>query len=426
MAFFNSTHSMADALARLEILIGKAREVIGGSPRPTDAFPIEEVQPFFVVNSDHLDGWQSQIDQETLKRLSLFARPNVLVETEERLQAQPYALSPKELAAFRAGIPVLKMRFPLQIRDTLPKGGRTKDAGEIALRHALAFEVYRRDIELRAIEALRARKDGRLVDPTETPKTSLLADMVWVEDFPRKGQPVKTNREGSGPADADAWCDVLEALRDEGRKLVLVKAIGASRPEEVQAAIIADVFRHDTPGLTSADLDAASTESARQVELLMRAYRHATRIAERKHDLSGRLRKHLSQNDGRRTRPYDPVQVEIMTKLDHSIITANHFTARELVEIAILADIDPNLVCTSHALASVEFGIARKLGRYGRGEDIVFSALEVEWLRYYVLPETPSGPASMYDELHELLAGYALKLLPLWKWRARIEAAGRR
>ena len=400
MTFANDINSMSRTLNQLAIQAAKTRELIDQSLRPTDAIPVEVTLPFFVIHPDHLDGWKSRVDEETLKRLSLCARPNVFIAREEEIQALPYALDKKELADFRRGKPVLIMATVHQIREPLRRGGRTKDVIEAALREALAFEVYRRDIELRAIEALRAKKDGRVVDATDIPKVCTLSGMVWVKDFPAKGRNLQANRAGDGPADEDAWLTVVAALQDEGRKLAAGRIRNVKTPDEAQAKIIARVFERDTSAWESNDFDAYSAELVRPVELLMRAVCWVTELTQCKQKLSRRLRKHLSQNDGRRTKPYDPVQVEIMTKLEHSIITQNSFTAKELTEIAFLADIDPNLLCTSHILASVEFGIARQLGRWTRGEKMAFDRREVDTLSRTLLWTAGGSPSEAFTEVH--------------------------
>lgn len=411
MTFANDINSMSRTLNQIMVQIAKTRELIDQSPRPTDAIPVEATLPFFVIHPDHLDGWKSRVDEETLKRLSLCARPNVFIAREEEIQALPYALDKKELADFRRGKPVLIMATVHQIREPLRRGGRTKDVIEVELREALAFEVYRRDIEIRAIEALQAKKDGRSVSPTKLPEISTLASMVWVDDLPMKQRKVEANQEGNGPADADEWCNALSAFYKEGRRLAVARTIGANRPKQAENAIIAETYRLDTPELTSSDLRAALKEAARHVELLMRAYKWATRRAELKYDLSQRLHEHLTKPDGRRTKPYDPVQVEIMTKLDHIILTQNTFTAKELTEIAFLADSDPNLLCTSHMLASVEFGIARQLGRRARGKKMAFDRREVDTLSWILLSQSGERSLAAYPEVHALIADYAIKLM---------------
>ncbi|WP_441524544.1 hypothetical protein [Bosea sp. TAB14] len=409
---------MAKSLHRNKVLLERTRATIDQSPRPTDALLIDLVAPFFVVHLDHLDGWASRIDAETLQRLPLFARPNVLLGTEEEIQRSACALDPKERVQFRAGIPVFKVPVPIDIRPQASRGGRTKDVIEIALREALAVEVFRCDIELRAIEALRARREGRSVDPTDIPEISTLANMVWVNDFPTKGRKVKANRKGNGPADSDAWCDVFKALHDEGRKIAVARTVGASRPEEVQRAIIADIFSQGALELT-----AAASKITRRVELMMRGYREATRATELKHKFSKRQRKHLARTDGRRRKAYDPTKVEIMTKREHSILTQNSFSAKELAEIAFLADVDVNLLCMSHVLASPEFAMARKLGRWAQGKDLTFDAREIFLLDRLVVPENGRRPPSVFAEVHELLADYALDVMPFGAWRERLAAA---
>ncbi len=426
MTFANNINSMRRTLNQLMVQIGKAKELIDQSPRPTDAIPVEVTLPFFVIHPDHLDGWKSRVDEETLKRLSLCARPNVFIVREEEIQALPYALGEKELADFRRGKPVLTMGTLHQIREPLPKGGRRKDVIEVALREALAFEVYRRDIELRAIEAIQAKRKGRTVDPIDIPKVSTLSALVWVEGLPAKGRNLQRNRMGDGPANEDDWLAVLAALQEEGRKLAAGWIRGVKTPAEAQAEIIARIFDRDASEWEPTDFDAYSAELVRSVELLMRAVREATELIGCKQDLSQQLRKHLSQIDGRRTRLYDPMQVEKMTKHDHSIITQNSFTPRELAEIAFLADIDPNLLCSSHMLASVEFGIARQLGRWARGKKMAFGCREIDTLSRILLSQAAEPSSEAYTEVHALLADYALELMSVEEWQDFLAALRKR
>jgi hypothetical protein len=419
MAIFNIRSAMDSAIAKIKVMTSIATGVIETSGRPTDVFTPDCVQPIFVIHPDHLDGWRGRVADEIWSRLSVFPKPMVLTDTEEAVQRGNYALSPHDLRDFRAGLPVLKIMALNKIRDPLGIGGRKKDELEVSLRAALEFEVYRRDIEIRAIDALQAKRHGRNIDPTKSTALEFLAVRAWIDGVATKGRGA-----GAGnPKTDDEKFAFFDSLREEGRKIATEREGDATRPREIRDAIISDIFSCDTNDFKPADFNEARTRAAGHVELLMRANAHATAVAKTKHTFSKRLRAFLKKIDGRRKKSFDPFKKEVMTKYEHNLIVANAFTAAELAELAICANIDPNLLCPAHALAWPEFGIARKIGRLGRGEDVHFEANETGLLFRCILVAIERRPPSLYPEVHELLAEYALDAMPIEAWKAHFGEA---
>jgi hypothetical protein len=419
MPIFNVLSAMTTGLRKIAELAHRVDAEIKQASRPTDVFTPDSVQPFFVIHPDHLDGWRVRVDDETWSRLGAFAKPMVLVDSEDAIQGKLYALSPQDLQDFRAGLPVLKFMALNKTRGPLGKGGRKKDELEVSLRAALEFEVYRRDFETRAIDALEAKRHGRNIDPTKSTALDFLAVCAWIDGVATKGRDA-----GAGnPKTGNEKLALFENLREQGRKIAAERVTDATRPQEIRDAIINDIFSCDSPGLKPSDFDEARSRAAGHVKLLMRANAHATAVAETKHALSKRQRAVLEKVDGRRKKPFDPTKKEVMTKYEHSLIVANAFTAVELAEIAIRADIEPNLLCSAHALAWPEFGIARKIGRLGGGQGVKFDAREIALLHRAILVDEERRPQSMFSAVHALLAEYALDAMPFAGWAAHFAEA---
>lgn len=419
MSSFNVLSAMTTGLRKIVALAHRADAEIKKASRPTDVFTLDGVQPLFIIHPDRLEGWRGRVGDEVWSRLSVFPKPMVLTDAEDAIQRGNYALSPHDLRDFRAGLPVLKIMALNKIRDPLGKGGRRKDELEVSLRAALEFEVYRRDIEIRAIDALEAKTQGRNVDPTKSTALDVLADRAWIDGVATKGR----GAGGGNPKTNDEKLAFLESLREEGRKTAAERGANATRPQEIRDAIINDILSSDRTGLTPSDFDGARSRAAAHVKLLMRASAHATAVAETKHTFSKRQRALLGKIDGRRKKPFDPFKKEVMTKYEHNIIVANAFTAAELAELAICADIDPNLLCPTHALAWPEFEIARKIGHLGRGHAVKFEAREVALLHRSILIDDERRPQSMFSAVHAVLAEYALDAMPFAGWAAHFGEA---
>ncbi len=405
------------AAIKVFVLARRTDEEIKNSARPTDVLPIAEVIPQFVVHPDHRHDWKGHVDPEVWERLQAFAEPIVLCDTEEAIQRGLYALSRDEIPAFREGAPLLRMMSAVKVRVPLGIGGRVKDLIEVDLRSALGFEVYRREIELAAIYALKERREGLNVDPTATSGLDILVDLAWVDGI----RPSDRRAKKGSPPTVDEKLDFFTKLRDEGRRLATARVPGAGSPHEVRNQIIERVFAKNTG--KSENLDAAMAIAAGHVALFARAWGHASAVAETKTGWAKRAFAHMNRQDGRRKRPFDPFAAETMKKAEHSKIVQHAFTPLELVEIGYCADIDPNLLCPAHALAWPEYAVARKLGRLKRGQEVAFEGVDAAVLRHAIFDEGEDRQMSMYSALRDLLREYALDCVALNVWQFQFDRA---
>lgn len=408
----NSNDAMKRAEVGVDTLIQRAKTDIASSDRPTDAFPIDAFVPTFLVHPDHIDGWYERIDPEVVERLEIFAPHCVVTDSAERLQGGLYALTRDELPMFERGAPILRMPVPIAIREALGRGGRKKDAVEMQLREALAYEVFYHDIELTAIEASEAKVLGKVVDPRAISCLDCLVDRAWVEGVPNK------TRERAGESSDDRKLTFFASLREEGRRLVSKFAIGAADARQFRDAVIADFSTVDTRGWTRADYEAARDRAVAPVLLLMRAYAHVTSVAETKFGYSKRQRHVLETVDGRRAQPIDRTTETIMNRREHGVIAGATLSTIELFNIAVLADVDPNLVCPTSPLFSPEFSLARKIRNIAFGGAIDLTPVETALLERILRHELPVDP--MWASLHTATAALALEVRPRETWLAML------
>lgn len=387
-------------LEKIDKLAAACRAEIESSDRPLDAVPTRWVIPLFLVNPDHVVGWEQSVAAEVWDRIQhLQQERELLVGSEEELKRTPFALSDSEQRQFRNG-PVLRMMLLMDLWRARNQGGRTKSAVEIAVRKALAFEVFRRDIEISAlISCLSERFDNKSIPIVKGGGLNVLAEQAWVPGVPTKG---KVARAKIG---IDKKLAQFEALRPEGEKLAVARIPGLEKPSDLEPIIVAQAREAAGTAQSKADFENAIRGAGSWVRILMQACAHLTEISEEKHKLAKRAKK----IEALRRPPKDGNLFwrEPMTRQQHALFSGDEFSAVELAVIAVVADVDPNLITANHILATPEFRLARKLGRIGRGVQATFD-LDDEWvLREFVLGQRGHADGAMFQGVHRFLAGCA-------------------
>jgi hypothetical protein len=416
--FANYWRSLSDRLDVVR-LVKRVREENEESERRTDAFPLDAVLPFVIVHPDHAETWR--LDPEVLARLRSFPRLRVVVDSEQRIQSSAYSLNHKQLLDFRAGVPVLMMAGGFEFRKALRQGGRNKDALETSLRAALAFEVFAREAEISALEYVKRHREEGAVEPRPMEEIARLAQLAWVEGAPLP-QAAKSPRalvdKGHATANegviANAQTEFFARLWDEGYKIALSRASEDDKAYGVWKAAFEQIFV-GADDLLEEDVEPMIKAIAEHVRLLLRAWLHATKGARIKNEASKRRRR-LMQPDGRRTRPFDANLIDPMTKQERAALAASEFSAKELAEIALLADIDPNELCPTQVLAWPEFAVARQIGRLARGGDIHLYGDDAKTARE-ILFDPVTSAASMYADARALIRDFALSLRRVEDWR---------
>jgi len=399
----------------IENLANTCRVEINAADRPADAFPVNLVLPAFFVRPDRKTDWHRDIPVEVWGRINrLIGRYAVVVDSEAAIQQTPFALSHAELRQFRQR-PILRVLSLVNTWLTRKRGGRTKREVEIAIRAALEFETFRRDVEIGTlISCMQERYGAGPVRATKGAGINELVRHAWLACVPTKG--AAANRSLS---EADRRLELFETLRSEGEKLAVSRLPGISRPTDVESAVIAQIRRLAELPWTKSDFETAIARAAGWVRILMKACAHITLLAQEKHKLS------KSAGD-RQNRPVadvnDSFANEPMSKRQHALFASAEFSAFELAFIATAADVDPNLISANHVLATPEFRLARKLGRAGRNHMTAFATEEIEDLRL-VLGEAGCAENAMYKDVHRYLAQCALELLPFNEWGQRIDDA---
>jgi hypothetical protein len=403
-----------DALAKACI------EEIERSERPTDAFPLAALIPLFVVDLDHLMDWPARVPDAVWTALGrITERCYVSYANEAELRNAYYALDHNELLRFRAGTPILKIVSAIKTTSVFNVGGRTKHSVEVKIREALEFEVFRREIEIAALQSAKARLSNLDVVATRGAGLEYLRANSWVDGVPTKG--VAGNKKRSK---ADSRGALFEALRVEGEKLAIKIAPGAISPTHVEDSIKKQVNVWAAGKREAAEFDDAIAAAALPIRILMKACSYVTAMSGEKHALAkagmnaderarARAEKEAKPRERPRRKPLFPIP-DPMTKKMHTDFSKSPFSPFELILIASAANIDPNLLSAEHALATLEFNLARKL-RACRYEQRVLLAPAELLLLNELICAPPEKPV-LYPQVRQFLTKLALELQTREKW----------
>jgi hypothetical protein len=395
-------------------LAAACRAEIEASDRPIDAFPIGLVVPVFWVRPEFRADWPAMVPVEAWQRINrLMGRFAVLMDHEAAIQDSPFALSPVQLREFRER-PVLRMLSLTNHWLQRHRGGRTKHEIELAIREALEFETFRRSAEIGALSScMRARFEGVAATVEKGAYLNELVRHAWVLGVPTKGEAADANL-----SDADRRLALFATLRSEGEKVAVKRLPGLASPAEAEAAVIGQIraLAAQHPW-TREDFESAIAKAADWVKILMKGCAHVTEVAEEKHKVAKQADKLMK----RRRAPKGNAAFggEPATKRQLALFDSGEFSMLELAFIAVVADVDPNLVSPNHALASPEFRVARKLGRAGRGHQTSFEPEELSDLQHLILDRAGHAGGTMYQDVHRYLLECALELLPMDAWTKR-------
>lgn len=393
-------------------LIKACEDEIAKATRPADAVPIDKMITIFLVRLGDEAGWEARIANELWVRLGRLTQQCLLfLGNEAEVQKEVWALNHHDLNCFRAGIPVLKVIAPFMLRK-LRRGTRTNHDIEIAIREALEFEVFRRDIEIAALQRAKENKsNGASISPIRGVGLIELIDRTWVEGIPTKGLAADERL-----PHADRRVELFSTLRESGERSAH-KWMPGSLPEDVIQKIIEYVAAFPIAELSCAEYEAAVAESAGYVATLMKACAHITKVSREKHAVARKFKSPEAPSV-----PIDLAQYagEPMNPRQHELLSAGEFSAMELAYIASEADVDPNLLSPSHVLATPEFVLARKLGRLCRCAQLEFSHAEVGDLHDWLVCKKS---IEMYPDIHDFLTRMAFSIRsPEW-WADALEGA---
>ena len=405
-------------IEKIKILAAACREEIEASDRPLDALPVQWVLPLFFVHPAHAAGWWQGVRPEVWERIDrLKQEPECLVIPEAELQRTPFALSHAEMQKFRNG-PLLRMLSLVDLRLGRQRGGRLKRHVEVAIREALEFEVFRRDPEIGALlSCMHAQFNGADVSVVKGAGLNTLAELAWMPGIPTKGKAADHSL-----AEEDRRLALFETLRSEGEKLAVGWLPGLTDPAQAEAAVVGQIRDCVADARWSrAEFEEAIKAAASWVHTLAKACVHTKEVAEEKHQLAKRAKDVEALK--RVPKGNDPFHQDPMTRQQHELFTRNEFSAVELAFIAVVADVDPNLVTVNHMLATAEFRLARKLGQIGHGHQAVFDPEEVKDLDELILGEKGRAEGAMYRDVHRYLAKCVLDILVLPAGKDRLSKA---
>jgi hypothetical protein len=404
----------------VDALAQACNEEIARSERPTDAFPLAALMPLFVVDRDHLLDWPDRVPEALWRALGrITQRCYVSYASEAELQKTYYALDHNELLQFRAGLPILKIVSAFKTTSGFNVGGRTKHSIEVKIREALEFEVFRREIEIAALQSAKARLLNSDAVTTRGAGLEYLRVNSWVRGVPTKGEALKQKR-----SEGDRRGALFETLRVEGEKLAIQFTPGAISPTHAEDSIKKQVDVWAAGKREAAEFDEAIAAAALPVRILMKACSQVTAMSEEKHALAKSVKKARERARARakkearplkwpRRKPLLPIP-DPMTKKRHADFSKSPFSPDELIFIASAVDIDPNLLSLEHVLATPEFNLARKLRSCLYNERVVLDPVELQLLHELICCP-PAGPV-LYPKVREFLAQLALELHTREKW----------
>jgi hypothetical protein len=412
--------------------IRACEQIIAQSSRPTDAFPLEALIILFVVNKDHIPGWEERVEERVWDRAGqLTGRCFLCAYSEQDLQSNYFALNHQELVGFRRGAPILKIVSAIDTRTILSRGGRTKQDVEVKIRKALVYEVFRRDVVVGRLQAAQDRLDGKLVATERGSGLPYLSEHAWVEGVPCKGD---ARKEAQDPFARKLT--VMSSLRAEGESVATEFVPGAGEPRVVVDLIVKQVAASTANMQKREQYDAALAAEAWSIKTLMKACARITELSKDKVELSKathradeRIAKREEKERKRaeefasgerkreRRRPLDPIP-DPMSRALHQEFTRPDFSPEELNFIAATAGIDPNLLCISHVLATPEFRLAQMLRKMSLGEEYPAGLLELSVLRELFGLAAADG---CYPEVRALLRSLALECLPQDRWVSRLK-----
>lgn len=399
-------------------LIRACEAEISEESRPADAFPIHKVIAIFLIHAEHAAAWPTLVAAEVWNRLGRYTDGCfAALATEDDIKRQVWALNHQEVRQFRAGTPLLKIVAPFKLR-ALKRGTRTNHPIEIAIREALQFETFRRDIEIAAIKQLATLRPKRkeIVVARGTGISELVA-RAWVEGVPAKGLAADQDL----PVH-DRAAELFSSLRAEGEKYAARWMPGAVA-EDVVREIIKHVTDAPTEDFSEADFEASIANSARCVKTMMKACAQVTALTREKNAVGKKFAaSNLPSNE--QAEPVDLTHYldEPMNPRQHGILSGGDFSPGDLAYVAMAADIDPNLLSPAHVLATPEFVLARKLGRLSRVGSIELPPIEVLDLWDILAGE----PTCLYAEAHKFLTDLAFAIRPREVWETTLEDAAAR
>jgi hypothetical protein len=398
-------------------------EEIARSDRPTDAFPLKAIVALFLVNKQHLAGWEKQVPEEVLTALQQLRVRCFLCPAEEaQLQNKFYALPHAELVRFRESTPILKIVSAFRFDYEFHVGGRVKNVTETKIREALEFEVFARDIEIGALLSARSRMTTSPIVASKGSGLDHLRQCAWIEGVPSKGEAVHAELCG------DRRLALIESLRWEGQKLAVKFVPTAASAAQVESAIVAQVDRWSGVGRTAAEYEEALAGPAASVRILMKACAHVTKAAETKHAVAKATKKAdlraaarakkqaICLEKGIRWRDRAAPAADPMTKAQHEYLSHGDFSPFELAFVAHAADVDPNLISIEHVLATPLFTIARMLRRLYTRRQLRPEFAELDALSDLIF--ATHGKPVLYPVAREFVARAAFDLAPRECWQA--------
>jgi hypothetical protein len=306
-------------------------------------------RPLAIVNRSVVSDLNPiQLPPDIVGHFGPFDRRQILVGTEEQLQAGPYALSHAELIRFRRGEPIIRVPLLLKIREPLHRGERPRDDMEKRVREALAVNVYTSTERLCALGRLQSPKGFRkTVSAARHWAWKLMAEKCWTEpvgDRVARAEPRRLENEDG----AAGW---FKALFDEGSRSCVAWYPGKTRPRDVGAHVRVEAEIIGAHCRTSADFDGASVRELNVVRILVRFYRRAEMLAVVQHRAS------IRERTG-----------EPMTRGDHAARANSPFTLEEAGIAALHGDFDPLEIDFSHFGHETTFGQLRDVGRKMRAQ----------------------------------------------------------
>ncbi len=387
--------------------------------RPTDGIGAAAATTIVLINPHFQEAWRDRIPDEAIQRLGDPGTWMKVLVHEAELEDTPYRLDGRELASFRHGEPVIKKPVPYKERPDLNKGGRALDDAEHRLRKALAYQVYVRTEQARALLGSQPGCPDYTVPQGREEVWKRLAREVGDDrrnDLPRLKLRDRDGDEQLSPKELAKLRRqrTFEALFNEGAKIATTLVYGARTADDVSGLALASGEK-----ASAGDVKAELATTFAQVIILYRTYIAATRKTSFLYRFWSWLR---GGTWARRLKRRIGLPPRGMRADQHRVLTSGTLRPAELLLVAYHADVDPLLINPQHFGCAPAFEAARKFGRFLKGRDERLSGEEIEAIREAFVPWDGPG-RSEYDAMYADLRRTAIEIFPAERWQEVLAAA---
>jgi hypothetical protein len=349
----------------------------------------------------------ADIPTDMLNRLD-GRRPDFLNCSVDELASLGVVLAHDQRAAFLAGRPVLLIVDSVMRRDPLARGRRKKDPLEKDVQDAMSVQVFVVVERLRAWTIALHRRRQTLTVPAQRARIfGQLADAAWVEE-----------PAGSTTESDERRQSFFRTCFDQGSRLVTTWYPWTKEPGDL-SKVARNIVHAAARTMTRCEIEAEVERELARTRFLLRCYRQATATTSAAQEGSERLRTGM------------PMTMAQLASLAGT--ATDRPTLFEACRAAIDGDFDPSDLFRSLLSYRPLLGLARKLGRFGRGFDVELEHLDVVIMRRQIRisAEFDEGRHRLQEGITDeeasatLVTSAAYEMAPAERWPSVLDTAAR-